>query len=115
MASSMLSTGTLSSRTARKVVVASMVLPRRDATQGGPRPDEAPASVEQTEAMFEHLEQGLVAVGYLDPQEPRHLMARVRRLLARARPTVTEVDILRGVAAAMVQPRRERAGRKRRS
>jgi tRNA/rRNA methyltransferase len=86
--------------------------PRRDHTQAEPRPQERAASVEQAEAMFAHLEQGLVALGYLDPGQPKHLMARLRRLLARAGPTPTELDILRGVAAAMVQPRRERAGAK---
>ena len=86
--------------------------PRRDHSQAAPRSDDPPASVEQTEAMFAHLEQGLVAVGYLDPGEPKHLMARLRRLLLRARPTVTEVDILRGIASAMVLPRRLRAGGK---
>ena len=86
--------------------------PRRDASLGSAREADPPAGVEQTEAMFAHLEQGLVAVGYLDPDEPKHLLARLRRLLLRARPTVTEVDILRGVASAMVLPRRLRAGRK---
>jgi tRNA/rRNA methyltransferase len=92
--------------------VADRPAPRRDHTQAAARPDAAPASVEQCEAMFVHLEQGLVALGYLDPQQPRHLMARVRRLFTRATPTATEVDILRGIAAAMVQPRRERIGGK---
>jgi len=86
--------------------------PRRDHSQPEPRADDPPAGVEQTEAMFEHLAQGLMAVGYLDAGEPKHLMARVRRLLLRARPTVTEVDILRGIASAMVLPRRLRAGGK---
>jgi tRNA/rRNA methyltransferase len=86
--------------------------PRRDAGQPAPRAEELPAGVEQTEALYAHLEQGLAALGVLDPAQPRHLMARLRKLFARARPTPTEVDILRGVAAAMVQPRRERAGSK---
>lgn len=86
--------------------------PRRDNSQGGARAEEAAAGVEQTEAMFAHLEQGLVAVGYLDPAQPRHLLARLRRLLLRARPTATEVDLLRGIASAMELPRRLRAGRK---
>lgn len=87
--------------------------PRRDYTQSEPRPAELGASVEQAEAMFTHLEQGLVALGYLDAAQPKHLMARLRRLLTRAAPSVTEIDILRGIAAAMVRPRRERAGGKR--
>ena len=86
--------------------------PRRDHTQGAPRAAEPPASVEQAEAMYAHLEQGLVALGYLDPAQPRHLMARLRHLFTRAAPSAAEIDILRGVAAAMVQPRRERAGGK---
>lgn len=87
--------------------------PRRDHTQPAQRPDEAPASVEQAEAFYDHLQQGLVALGYLDPAQPRHLMARLRHLFTRANPTATEIDILRGIAAAMVQPRRERVGGKR--
>ena len=86
--------------------------PRRDASQGALREADPAASVAQTEALFRHLEEGLVALGYLDPEQPRHLMARVRRLLMRARLTVTEVDVLRGIAAAMVMPRRLRAGGK---
>ncbi len=86
--------------------------PRRDVSQGAERSAEPAAGIEQTEAMFAHLEEGLVAVGYLDPEQPRHLLARLRRLLLRARPTATEVDLLRGVASAMVLPRKLRAGRK---
>jgi tRNA/rRNA methyltransferase len=86
--------------------------PRRDASRPEPRASEPAAGVEQTEAMFEHLEQALVAVGYLDPQQPKHLMARVRRLLLRAQPSAVEVDILRGIAAAMIVPRKLRAGNK---
>ena len=40
-------------------------------------------------------------------------MVRVRRLLNRARPTQTEVDLLRGVLAAVIESRADRAGRKR--
>jgi len=75
-------------------------------------PEEAAASIEQTEAMFAHLEQGLAAIGYLDPGQPKHLLARLRQLLLRARPTATEVDILRGIASAMILPRRLRSGSK---
>ena len=54
-----------------------------------------------------------LAVGFHDPAEPKTLMVRVRRLINRARPTQTEIDLLRGVLAAMIESRAERAGRKR--
>ena len=88
--------------------------PRSDQSAQAPRILEAPAGIEQTEARFDHLEQGLVALGYLDPAQPMHLMARLRHLLMRARPGATEVDILRGVASAMQLPRHLRAGSKKR-
>ena len=74
---------------------------------------EAPAANEHIEGMFTHLEQALTALGYLDPAQPKRLMSRLRRLLARAQPSEAEVDILRGIAAAIVERRSERAGRKR--
>jgi tRNA/rRNA methyltransferase len=73
---------------------------------------DAPASGERLEGMFVHLEQALVALGYLDPAQPKRLLSRLRRLLARAQPSDAEVDILRGIAAAIIERRRDRAGRK---
>lgn len=73
---------------------------------------EPPASVEATEGMLAHLERALTAIGYHDPAEPKHLMARLRRLFARARPTQSEIDILRGVCAAIESRKDERRGRK---
>lgn len=75
--------------------------------------DEAPAARERLEGMLAHLEEALIALGYLEPQQPKRLMSRLRRLLARAQPTDAEVDILRGVAAAIIERRSDRAGRKR--
>lgn len=73
---------------------------------------EPPASVEAVEGMLAHLQRALTAIGYHDPAEPKHLMARLRRLIARARPTQSEIDILRGVCAAIESPKDERRGRK---
>ncbi len=73
---------------------------------------EAAASVEALEGLYAHLEQAMVAIGYLDPNEPKRLMARLRRLFNRAHPTPTELDVLRGISAAIIESRRERAGRK---
>jgi tRNA/rRNA methyltransferase len=73
---------------------------------------EPPASVDAMEGLYAHLEQAMVAIGYLDPGEPKHLMPRLRRLFNRARPTQTELDVLRGISAAIIESRSERAGRK---
>ncbi|MFM2398715.1 MAG: hypothetical protein RL341_872 [Pseudomonadota bacterium] len=48
--------------------------------------------------MLTHLEQAAIAVGYLDPAEPKRLMPRLASLFARTRLTQKEVDILRGIA-----------------
>ena len=72
--------------------------------------DEAPASVDALEGLYAHLEQGMVAIGYLDPKEPKRLMARLRRLFNRL--TQTELDVLRGISAAIIESRSERVGRK---
>ena len=73
--------------------------------------DEPPASVDALEGLYAHLEQAVVAIGYLNPGEPKRLMARLRRLFNRARPTATELDVLRGISAAIIEARSERAGR----
>ena len=83
---------------------AGAVTPRFDA--------DPPAAVDAIEAMHRHLEQALIALGYLDPAQPKRLMARLRRLLTRAQPTAAEVDILRGIAAAISARKSERVGRK---
>lgn len=74
--------------------------------------DEPPASVDALEGLYAHLEQAVVTIGYLDPDEPKRLMARLRRLFNRARPTATELDVLRGISAAIIETRSDRAGRK---
>ena len=66
------------------------------------------ASHEQREALIEHLELGLIAIGYLDPEEPKKLMPRVRRLFARARLESEEVQWLRGIAKAMLRATKSR-------
>jgi len=55
------------------------------------------ARVEDMEQFYQHLEQVLLATGFLDPANPRHLMRRLRRLFNRARPTENDVLILRGI------------------
>jgi tRNA/rRNA methyltransferase len=74
--------------------------------------DDAPAEHVALEGLYAHVEQALRVLGYLDPAAPKRLMSRLRRLGARAKLSAAEVDILRGIAAAAIAPRRTRAGRK---
>lgn len=59
------------------------------------------ATAEQIEAMYGHLQAGLEAIGFLDPANPKKLMPRLRRLLARSGLEREEVNILRGIAKHM--------------
>jgi len=62
--------------------------------------DEEPATMEAMEHFFTHLETTLIEAQYLDPNNPRLLMPRLRRLFGRITPTRSEVNILRGILSA---------------
>jgi tRNA/rRNA methyltransferase len=55
------------------------------------------AAVEESEELFKHLESTLLRIGYLNPQNPAHVMRTFRRLFARAALDSREVAILRGM------------------
>lgn len=55
------------------------------------------ASADELESFYAHLEQTLIAVGFLDPDNPRQVMRRLRRLYNRARTERVELNILRGI------------------
>ncbi|SEF40728.1 RNA methyltransferase [Nitrosomonas ureae] len=61
----------------------------------------SPASFNDLELLYAHLEQAMIASGFLDPQKPRLLMQRIRRLFGRARLEKEEVQILRGILTAL--------------
>ena len=54
----------------------------------------------EMERLYEHMEQTLVELDFLDPDNPRQLMRRLRRLFNRAEPDENEVNILRGMLSA---------------
>ncbi len=60
----------------------------------------------QIEGMYTHIEQALVAIGFLDADNPRKLMPRLKRLFARTGLETEEVNILRGIARQMLASRR---------
>jgi len=51
--------------------------------------------------LLAHAERALGAIGFLDPQHPKKLMPRLRRLAMRARLRTEEVDLLRGICKLM--------------
>lgn len=63
--------------------------------------DYDPVGDERMESLFEHLEQALYDLRFLDPTHPKRLMLRLRRLLLRARPDINEYNIIRGILSAI--------------
>ena len=65
--------------------------------------DDAPlADPAAVAAMLDHWRDGLEAIGYLDPANPKKLMARLQALFARSRLQKEEIDLLRGIAKQML-------------
>lgn len=85
------------------------VKPSREMAHRMPQPewawDEPPATAEDMERFFEHLETVMTAIGFLDPANPEQVRRRLRRLFLRARPDRMEVNILRGVLSSVQKPR----------
>lgn len=59
------------------------------------------ATAEEMEYFYAHLEAVLTASGFLNPENPRTLMRRLRRLFVKASPDQNEVNILRGILTAV--------------
>lgn len=59
----------------------------------------AAATHEDVEALYAHATRTLAALRFYDPQRPRRLLPRLRRLFARASLEREEVNILRGILA----------------
>lgn len=59
------------------------------------------ATQDAMEGLYQHLEKVLVEIDFLNPQVPRQLMTRLRRLFNRARVDEMEMNILRGVLGAI--------------
>ena len=59
--------------------------------------DQEKATVKQVEHFYQHLERVMIAIDFHDPENPRQLMQRMRRLFSRIRIDVMEMNILRGI------------------
>jgi len=58
------------------------------------------------ERFYEHLNDTLTEIGFLQTEHPRKMMRRLRRLFNRARPDRIELNILRGILTT-IQKRRK--------
>lgn len=63
--------------------------------------DVPPANQEQMEHYFRHLEETLAQLNFLDPDNPRQTITRIRRLYNRLRLDEMELAILRGMLTAV--------------
>ena len=63
------------------------------------RSDHPFATSEELEGLYAHFETALTRLGFLDPDNPRQLMRRLRRLFNRSQLDRMEVNILRGILA----------------
>lgn len=61
-----------------------------------------PAPVAMVEAMFDHMRESLLEIGFLNPQNPEYTLGMIRRLLSRTCLAVPEVRMLRGLFRQLV-------------
>jgi len=64
-------------------------------------PESVPASAGDVELFYAHLERVMHDSGFLNPDQPRALMRRLRRLFNRARLDEKELNIMRGLLTAL--------------
>lgn len=60
-------------------------------------------SSEDMERFFQHLEQTLLDIRFYDPNNPRQILTRIRRLFSRTRLDQLEMNLMRGVLARVQQ------------
>ena len=65
--------------------------------------DQPLATVDDLEGFLNHLERVLVQLEFYDPENPRQLLPRLRRLYTRIRPDRMEINMLRGILTTTQQ------------
>ena len=59
------------------------------------------ATNDDVERFYAHLERVMIDTGFLDPQQPRRLLPKLRRLFGRTELERDEINILRGILDAV--------------
>jgi tRNA (cytidine32/uridine32-2'-O)-methyltransferase len=73
----------------------------KSANQWGVEWDYEMAPHGDLERFFDHLKDSLVDIGFLDPNTPKQLMTRLRRMFQRTGLDTMEVSMMRGILAAV--------------
>ncbi len=63
--------------------------------------EDALATAEQVAGFYQHLQETLIAIGFMDPKQPKRLMERLQLLFNRAQLTEKELNIFRGILSAV--------------
>lgn len=71
-------------------------------------PDWVPEPAERMEFYYRCLEETLLTIGFINPDQPKRLMQRLRRLYQRARPDENELKILNGILSSTLEAARGR-------
>ena len=61
-----------------------------------------PAPVAMVEAMYDHMRESLLEIGFLNPQNPEYTLGMLRRILSRTGLSVPEARMLRGLFRQLV-------------
>jgi len=64
-------------------------------------PEHQPVPQGQMEHLYNHLEKVLIATSFIDPEAPRYIMRRMRRMFGRAAPDSHEFNIVRGILTSV--------------
>ena len=76
------------------------------ASQATPFSSQRPRRWIRLKGFYAHLERLMIETGFQDPQTPKRLLPKLRRLFARAGLESEEVNLLRGIPSAAM-PRKE--------
>ena len=84
-----------------QVVAYELMMTRYEATVVDETQAEPAATAAEMNNFYEHMYKTLLDIGFLDPENPRQLMRRLKRLFNRAHPDKNEINILRGILTAI--------------
>lgn len=93
----------------RMAVLAQQANPAATDLTGMQQWDEPLVSSEDMERFLKHFEETLLDIDFFDPNNPKQLMTRLRRLFLRTRMDRLEMNLLRGVLATVQKRVKERS------